>query len=243
MTTRSADVGSHCETHANTAGANAVQQRVVSVGEFGMRYSKGTSAQGDPVPRGGGRDGHRCEHGHGELQRGGGLLGLGAISAGIPTALTSNESTLIGGLFVWTLTEYVLHRYVFHWTNDTAFGKRVHFLLHGVHHDYPQDKDRLVMPIGASAGLAGRLIVVSPTVPVSPTVSVSPTVPALTVPLSVVSVSPIVPTLTVPSVAVAVIVEGQPGASEQTGGKVAAPIARSVLEAALRPISSPQPGG
>jgi len=46
----------------------------------------------------------------------------------------------------------------------------------------------------------------------------------------------------VPSVAVAVIVEGQPGASEQTGGKVAAPIARSVLEAALRPISSPQPG-
>lgn len=34
---------------------------------------------------------------------GGGLLGLGAISAGIATALTSNESTVIGGLFVWTL--------------------------------------------------------------------------------------------------------------------------------------------
>lgn len=60
----------------------------------------------------------------------------------------------VGGLVVWTLTEYVLHRYVFHWTNDTAFGKRVHFLLHGVHHDYPQDKDRLVMPIGASAPVA-----------------------------------------------------------------------------------------
>jgi peptidoglycan glycosyltransferase len=37
-----------------------------------------------------------------------------------------------------------------------------------------------------------------------------------------------------PSIAVAVIVEGQPGASEQTGGRVAAPIARSVIEAALR---------
>lgn len=36
-----------------------------------------------------------------------------------------------------------------------------------------------------------------------------------------------------PRVAVAVIVEGQPGASEQTGGRVAAPIARAVLEAAL----------
>jgi peptidoglycan glycosyltransferase len=35
------------------------------------------------------------------------------------------------------------------------------------------------------------------------------------------------------SVAVAVIVEAQPGADEQTGGRVAAPIAKAVLEAAL----------
>jgi len=37
--------------------------------------------------------------------------------------------------------------------NDTAFGRRFHFLLHGVHHDYPSDKDRLVMPLGASIPL------------------------------------------------------------------------------------------
>ena len=36
-----------------------------------------------------------------------------------------------------------------------------------------------------------------------------------------------------PTVAVAVIVEGQPGASEQTGGQVAAPIARAVMETVL----------
>lgn len=36
-----------------------------------------------------------------------------------------------------------------------------------------------------------------------------------------------------PTVAVAVIVEGQPGASEQTGGRVAAPIAKAVIEAVL----------
>ncbi|MEA3018643.1 MAG: penicillin-binding protein, partial [Actinomycetota bacterium] len=36
-----------------------------------------------------------------------------------------------------------------------------------------------------------------------------------------------------PRVAIAVIVEAQPGASEQTGGHVAAPIGRAVLEAAL----------
>jgi peptidoglycan glycosyltransferase len=35
-------------------------------------------------------------------------------------------------------------------------------------------------------------------------------------------------------VAVAVIVEGQDGASEQTGGQVAAPIARAVMEAVLQ---------
>ncbi len=36
-----------------------------------------------------------------------------------------------------------------------------------------------------------------------------------------------------PTIAVAVIVEGQPGASEQTGGRVAAPIAQAVLAAYL----------
>ena len=58
------------------------------------------------------------------------------------------------GIFAWTFAEYVLHRYVFHWTKDTAVGRRIHFLLHGVHHDFPNDKDRLVMPLGFSIPLA-----------------------------------------------------------------------------------------
>lgn len=61
---------------------------------------------------------------------------------------------LLGGMFAWTLAEYVLHKYVFHWENDTAWGKRLHFLLHGVHHEYPSDKDRLVMPLLTSVPLA-----------------------------------------------------------------------------------------
>ena len=59
-----------------------------------------------------------------------------------------------GGIFAWTFAEYVLHRWVFHWTNDTPQGKRIHFLLHGVHHDFPNDKDRLVMPLPTSVPLA-----------------------------------------------------------------------------------------
>jgi sterol desaturase/sphingolipid hydroxylase (fatty acid hydroxylase superfamily) len=57
------------------------------------------------------------------------------------------------GVLVWTLSEYVLHRWVFHWVDDTARGRRIHFLLHGVHHDFPNDKDRLVMPLGFSLPL------------------------------------------------------------------------------------------
>jgi dihydroceramide fatty acyl 2-hydroxylase len=60
----------------------------------------------------------------------------------------------LAGFALWTLTEYLLHRYVFHWQHDSAFGRRFHFLIHGVHHDFPQDKDRLVMPVGASAPMA-----------------------------------------------------------------------------------------
>ncbi|MGC4120031.1 MAG: sterol desaturase family protein [Myxococcales bacterium] len=63
-------------------------------------------------------------------------------------------STLMGivavGAFAWTLAEYSLHRFLFHWENGTAWGKRIHFMLHGVHHDFPEDKDRLVMPPGFS---------------------------------------------------------------------------------------------
>jgi sterol desaturase/sphingolipid hydroxylase (fatty acid hydroxylase superfamily) len=59
-----------------------------------------------------------------------------------------------GGLLVWTVAEYFLHRYVFHWYRDTPFGRRVHFLLHGVHHDFPNDGDRLVMPLLTSIPLA-----------------------------------------------------------------------------------------
>jgi 4-hydroxysphinganine ceramide fatty acyl 2-hydroxylase len=58
------------------------------------------------------------------------------------------------GLFLWTLTEYVLHRYLFHFEPKSAIGKRIHFLTHGVHHDYPQDSKRLVMPPLVSIPLA-----------------------------------------------------------------------------------------
>jgi dihydroceramide fatty acyl 2-hydroxylase len=68
--------------------------------------------------------------------------------------LLATVAMSFGGLLVWTLTEYTLHRYFFHWYRDTPFGRRAHFLLHGVHHDFPNDGDRLVMPLLTSVPLA-----------------------------------------------------------------------------------------
>jgi dihydroceramide fatty acyl 2-hydroxylase len=75
-------------------------------------------------------------------------------SWGRDLAAYSIGATVLAGLLAWTLAEYVLHRWVFHWTNDAAWGKRLHFLLHGVHHDFPSDKDRLVMPLLTSVPMA-----------------------------------------------------------------------------------------
>jgi sterol desaturase/sphingolipid hydroxylase (fatty acid hydroxylase superfamily) len=58
------------------------------------------------------------------------------------------------GLFVWTITEYVLHRWVFHFYPKSKFGQRIHFIFHGVHHDYPNDAKRLVLPPSASIPMA-----------------------------------------------------------------------------------------
>jgi sterol desaturase/sphingolipid hydroxylase (fatty acid hydroxylase superfamily) len=58
------------------------------------------------------------------------------------------------GLAVWTATEYVLHRFIFHYVPKQKWALRLHFIFHGVHHDYPRDKMRLVMPPSASIPLA-----------------------------------------------------------------------------------------
>ncbi|HNS11340.1 MAG TPA: sterol desaturase family protein [Bacteroidia bacterium] len=60
----------------------------------------------------------------------------------------------IAGVFIWTLTEYLLHRFVFHWEPPGKLGKRIHFIFHGVHHDYPSDSKRLVMVPTVSIPLA-----------------------------------------------------------------------------------------
>lgn len=60
----------------------------------------------------------------------------------------------VSGVIIWTMFEYFLHRYLFHLEIDTKWGKRMHFMIHGCHHDYPNDSMRLVIPPTASLVLA-----------------------------------------------------------------------------------------
>jgi len=64
------------------------------------------------------------------------------------------------GYALWTLTEYWLHRVVFHFEPEQGIGVRLHWMIHGVHHDHPNDPLRLVMPPSASIPLATLFVVI-----------------------------------------------------------------------------------
>jgi dihydroceramide fatty acyl 2-hydroxylase len=58
---------------------------------------------------------------------------------------------LVGaGYALWSLSEYWLHRIVFHFAPEQGIGAKLHFMIHGVHHEHPNDPKRLVMPPSAS---------------------------------------------------------------------------------------------
>ena len=81
---------------------------------------------------------------------------LAALYIGVVRHDVSFVGTIISmffGFMTWTLTEYWLHRLLFHWEPAGAFGARMHFILHGVHHKWPRDRFRLVMPTAVSVSL------------------------------------------------------------------------------------------
>lgn len=55
-------------------------------------------------------------------------------------------SVFFAGFFFWTLFEYLMHRYAFHFISENKGTQRFIYLLHGNHHEYPRDRERLFMP-------------------------------------------------------------------------------------------------
>ena len=52
----------------------------------------------------------------------------------------------LSGIFFWSFFEYMIHRYVFHFMAESKRALRIVYVIHGNHHEYPRDKERLFMP-------------------------------------------------------------------------------------------------
>lgn len=61
-------------------------------------------------------------------------------------AVTTKILIYLSGLFFWTIFEYYTHRYIFHWVNESTFVKKITYAVHGVHHEFPKDEQRTLMP-------------------------------------------------------------------------------------------------
>jgi dihydroceramide fatty acyl 2-hydroxylase len=85
------------------------------------------------------------------------LIALAASAGGAsPLGLVG---LFVGGYFFWTLMEYWIHRVIFHFEPEEGFGARLHWIIHGVHHDHPNDPLRLVMPPSVSVPLSSLFLV------------------------------------------------------------------------------------
>jgi len=62
------------------------------------------------------------------------------------TSLPVSIGFVLAGLAVWSLFEYVMHRFLFHLKMRSAVGRQVIFVMHGNHHVEPNDPDRNMMP-------------------------------------------------------------------------------------------------
>lgn len=54
--------------------------------------------------------------------------------------------TFLSGMIFWSLFEYMIHRFVFHFFAESERARKIVYVIHGNHHEYPRDKERLFMP-------------------------------------------------------------------------------------------------
>lgn len=63
------------------------------------------------------------------------------------------------GVFCWTLFEYLMHRFAFHYVAHSPRARRIVYIIHANHHEYPRDKERLFMPPAPSIIVASLMFV------------------------------------------------------------------------------------
>ncbi len=65
--------------------------------------------------------------------------------------------TFLSGMFFWSLFEYSIHRFAFHFVAESKRAVKIVYIIHGNHHEYPRDKERLFMPPVPSLILASAI--------------------------------------------------------------------------------------
>lgn len=89
----------------------------------------------------------------------GALLYYSIAVVGTLTALQTT-GLFVTGFLVFTLVEYTMHRFLFHIGTKTKKREKFQYTLHGVHHEFPKDKERLAMPPIMSITIATTLLFV-----------------------------------------------------------------------------------
>ena len=73
-------------------------------------------------------------------------------------SITTTVLMFFVGMIAFTWVEYMVHRYLFHMGAETNQRAKIQYTLHGVHHEFPKDKERLAMPPIVSITLATSLL-------------------------------------------------------------------------------------
>ena len=79
------------------------------------------------------------------------------LAIGIPGIIL----LFLGGMIAWSLFEYFIHRFVFHYIAESERAMRTVYVIHGNHHEYPRDRERLFMPPVPSLLIASTLFSIS----------------------------------------------------------------------------------
>ncbi len=86
------------------------------------------------------------------------IIGLPVYAAtALHMPLSKVALWFFGGLLFWTLFEYLMHRFAFHWGSESPRAQKFTYIMHGNHHHYPRDRNRLFMPPVPSLILTGAI--------------------------------------------------------------------------------------
>src|SRR5438132_937728 len=86
------------------------------------------------------------------------MLYYGAAYKGV--AMWTEVLLFVCGALFWSLFEYFMHRFLFHMIVESPRARKFVYTMHGVHHEYPRDQERLFMPPVPSLVVASIIFII-----------------------------------------------------------------------------------